>query len=121
MGLSASAAIPATTASTEAAIEFARSHLFDTSGWREFCDVTLTLKQGHRADSGSWIEVDHYRCEQAFRHFMNLLTKQRMDLRFVATASVFVSYPNSRKARSARGHYVHVSVARQVDGTSIAP
>ena len=33
------------------------------------------LKQGHRADSGSWIEVDHYRCGQAFRHFMNLLNK----------------------------------------------
>jgi hypothetical protein len=35
----------------------------------------LTLKQGHRADSGSWIKVDHYRCGQAFRHFTNLLNK----------------------------------------------
>src|SRR3984885_13746704 len=76
MGLSASAPIPANTASIEAdSIESAKSNLFDTSSWREFCDVSLTLKQGHRADSGSWIEVDHYRCGQAFRHFMNLLNK----------------------------------------------
>ena len=34
-------------------IESAKSNLFDTSSWREFCDVTLTLKQGHRADSGA--------------------------------------------------------------------
>ena len=76
MGLSATAAISANSASIEAdAIASARSHLFDTSTWREFCDVTLTLKQSHRADSGSWIKVDHYRCGQAFRHFMNLLNK----------------------------------------------
>ena len=76
MGLSPSAAMPVNTASIEAnAIESARWHLFDTGGWREFCDVTLTLKQGHRADSGSWIKVDPYRCRQAFRHFMNLLNK----------------------------------------------
>ena len=69
-------AIQAISASIEVdAIEATKSNLFDTSRWREFCDVTLTLKQGHRADSGSWIEVDHYRCGQAFRHFMNLLNK----------------------------------------------
>ena len=56
-------------------IESAKSNLFDTSGWGEFCDVTLTLKQGHQADSGGWIKIDPYRCRQAFRHFMNLLNK----------------------------------------------
>jgi hypothetical protein len=56
-------------------IESAKSHFFDTSSWGEFCDVTLTLKQGHQADSGGWIKIDHYRCRQAFRHFMNLLNK----------------------------------------------
>jgi hypothetical protein len=76
LGLSA-AAMPANTASIQAdAIASAKSHLFDTSGWREFCDVTLTLKQSHRTESGSWIEVDHCRCSHAFRHFMNLLNKE---------------------------------------------
>jgi hypothetical protein len=76
MGPSATSAITATPASIEVgAIASAKSNLFDTRGWREFCDVTLTLKQSHRADSGSWIKVDHYRCRQAFRHFMNLLNK----------------------------------------------
>jgi hypothetical protein len=76
MQVSAGSAIHANAASIEAdAIEAAKSNLFDTSSWGEFCDVTLTLKQSHRADSGSWIKVDHYRCRQAFRHFMNLLNK----------------------------------------------
>ena len=30
----------------------AKSHFFDTSGWGAFCDVTLTLKQARRPDSG---------------------------------------------------------------------
>jgi hypothetical protein len=77
MALSATAAIHANTASIEAyAIESAKSNLFDTSSWREFCDVTLTLKQSYRTESGSWIKVDHYRYGQAFRHFMNLLNKK---------------------------------------------
>ena len=56
-------------------LESAKSSLFDTSGWGEFCDVTLTLKQSHQADGGGWIKIDHYQCRQAFRHFMNLLNK----------------------------------------------
>ena len=56
-------------------IESAKSSLFDTSSWGEFCDVTLTLKQGRQADGGGWIKIDHYQCRQAFRHFMNLLNK----------------------------------------------
>ena len=42
MGAPATSAIHAKTASIEAAIESAKSKLFDTSSWREFCDVTLT-------------------------------------------------------------------------------
>ena len=50
MGPPANCAIHANTASIEAdAIEPAKSNLFDTSSWGEFCDVTLTLKQGHQA------------------------------------------------------------------------
>ena len=72
----ASSAIHANINSIEAdPIESAKSSLFDTSNWGEFCDVTLTLKQGHQADSGGWIKIDPYRCRQAFRHFMNLLNK----------------------------------------------
>ncbi len=56
-------------------IESAKSNLFDTSSWGEFCDVTLTLKEGRQADGGGWIRIDHYQCRQAFRHFMNLLNK----------------------------------------------
>ena len=56
-------------------IESAKSSLFDTSSWGEFCDVTLTLKQGRQADGSGWIKIDHYQCRQAFRHFMNLLNK----------------------------------------------
>ena len=56
-------------------IESAKSTLFDTSSWGEFCDVTLTLKHGRQADGSGWIKIDHYQCRQAFRHFMNLLNK----------------------------------------------
>jgi len=56
-------------------IESAKSNLFDTSSWGEFCDVTLTLKQGRQADGSGWIKIDPYQCRQAFRHFMNLLNK----------------------------------------------
>ena len=55
--------------------ESAKSHFFDTSSWGEFCDVTLTLKQGHQPDNGGWVKIDDYRCRQAFRHFMNLLNR----------------------------------------------
>ena len=55
--------------------ESAKSHFFDTSNWGPFCDVTLTLKQGCRSDSGAWVKINDYRCRQAFRHFMNLLNR----------------------------------------------
>ena len=55
--------------------ESAKSHFFDTSSSGSFCDVTLTLKQGHQPDSGGWVKIDDYRCRQAFRHFMNLLNR----------------------------------------------
>src|SRR5437667_4332457 len=53
----------------------AKSHLFDTSNWRPFCDVTLTLKQARQSDRGAWVKLDDYSCRQAFRHFMNLLNR----------------------------------------------
>ena len=56
-------------------IESAKSHLFDTSSWGPFCDVTLTLKQGRRCEKGAWIKIDDYPCRQAFRHLMNLLNR----------------------------------------------
>ena len=53
----------------------AKSHFFDTSNWRPFCDVTLTLKQARQSDRGAWVKLDDYPCRQAFRHFMNLLNR----------------------------------------------
>jgi hypothetical protein len=55
-------------------VETAKSYFFDTSSWTDFCDVTLTLKQGRQHDRG-WVKIDDYRCRQAFRHFMNLLNR----------------------------------------------
>jgi hypothetical protein len=55
--------------------EAAKSCLFDTSSWRPFCDVTLTLRQARRLDRGGWVKIDDYQCRQAFRHFMNLLNR----------------------------------------------
>jgi len=55
--------------------ESAKSHLFDTSSWGAFCDVTLTLKQARPSEKGAWIKVEDYSCRQAFRHFMNLLNR----------------------------------------------
>jgi hypothetical protein len=55
--------------------ESAKSHLFDTSSWGQFCDVTLTLKQASQSERGAWIKIDDYACRQAFRHFMNLLNR----------------------------------------------
>jgi hypothetical protein len=57
------------------AVEAAKSKLFDTSNWGEFCDVTLTLRQGHQPDSGGWVKIEDYRCREAFRHFMNRLNR----------------------------------------------
>jgi hypothetical protein len=57
------------------AFDSAKSLLFDTSSWGPFCDVTLTLKQGHQSEQGAWIKLDDYPCRQAFRHFMNLLNR----------------------------------------------
>ena len=72
----ATSAIHANTNSVEAdPIESAKSSLFDTSSWGDFCAVTLNLKQGHQADGTGWVKIDHYQCRQAFRHFMNLLNK----------------------------------------------
>jgi hypothetical protein len=56
-------------------LESAKSHLFDTSRWHSFCDVTLTLKQARQSEKGAWIKIDDYPCRQAFRHFMNLLNR----------------------------------------------
>lgn len=56
--------------------ECAKSHLFDTSSWGPFCDVTLTLKQARQSEGGTWIKIDDYPCRQAFRHFMNLLNRE---------------------------------------------
>ena len=53
----------------------AKSYFFDTSGWGEFCDVTLTLKQTRQSDCGAWVQIDEYRCRQAFRHFISLLNR----------------------------------------------
>jgi hypothetical protein len=33
-------------------LEYAKSYLFDTSNWGQFCDVTLTLKQARQSDNG---------------------------------------------------------------------
>jgi hypothetical protein len=56
-------------------LESARYHFFDTSGWGQFCDVTLTLKQARQSDNGVWLKIDDYPCRRAFRHFMNLLNR----------------------------------------------
>jgi hypothetical protein len=55
--------------------ESAKSHLFDTSAWGPFCDVTLTLKQARQSERGALIKIDDYACRQAFRHFMKLLNR----------------------------------------------
>jgi hypothetical protein len=55
--------------------ESVKSHLFNTSSWGAFCDLTLTLRQGRQSDRGGWIKIDDYPCRQAFRHFMNLLNR----------------------------------------------
>jgi hypothetical protein len=34
--------------------ESAKSHLFDTSSWGAFCDVTLTVKQARQSEGGAW-------------------------------------------------------------------
>jgi len=76
IGPAATSAIHANINSIEAdPVESAKSNLFDTSSWGDFCDVTLTLKQGRQGDGSGWIKIDHYQCRQAFRHFMNLLNK----------------------------------------------
>jgi hypothetical protein len=52
-----------------------RSHLFDVTSWRSICDITLTLKQARKADDKGWFKITQYQCEQAFKHFMNVLNR----------------------------------------------
>jgi hypothetical protein len=66
---------PSLTSTRSDPFESAKSHLFDTSSWGPFCDVTLTLKQARQSERGAWIKIDDYACRQAFRHFMNLLNR----------------------------------------------
>jgi hypothetical protein len=56
-------------------LESAKAYFFDTATWGSFCDVTLTLKQAHQSDKGTWIRIDDYPCRQAFCHFMKLLNR----------------------------------------------
>ena len=56
-------------------LKSAKSWFFDTSSWRPFCDITLTLRQARRLDCGGWVKIDDYQCRQAFRHFVNLLNR----------------------------------------------
>jgi hypothetical protein len=56
-------------------LESAKSHLFDTSSWDAFCDVTLSLRQARQPDRGGWVKIDEDECRKAFRHFMNLLNR----------------------------------------------
>jgi hypothetical protein len=55
--------------------ESAKSYFFDTSNWRPFCSITLTLKQARQPDCGGWVRIDQYQCRRAFRHFINLLNR----------------------------------------------
>ena len=100
-------------------IESAKSHFFDTSNWSEFCDVTLTLKQGHQPDSGGWVKIDDYRCRQAFRHFMNLLNRAVYGAAFRRYGKRVRVLPVLEKAKFAHAPCVHGSVARPVDGIFI--
>lgn len=98
-------------------LESAKSHLFDTSNWGSFCDVTLTLKQARQCERGAWIKIDDYPCRQAFRHFMNLLNRAVYGAAF--RRYVFAYYPSLKKVTSTPPHYVHGSMARPVDGIFI--
>ena len=100
-------------------VESAKSNLFDTSSWGEFCDVTLTLRQGHQPDSGGWVKIEDYRCREAFRHFMNLLNRAVYGAAFRRYGKRLRVLPVLEKARSALAHCVHGSVARPVDGIFI--
>ena len=100
-------------------IESAKSNLFDTSSWGEFCDVTLTLKQGHQPDSGGWVKIDDYRCRQAFRHFMNLLNRAVYGSAFRRYGKRLRVLPVLEKGEVRARALVHGSAARQVDGIFI--
>jgi hypothetical protein len=98
--------------------ESAKSHLFDTSGWGSFCDVTLTLKQARQSE-GKWIRIADYPCRQAFRHFMNLLNRAVYGARFVGIANSFGFCPYLKKANSAPALCIFGSVKHPADGISI--
>ena len=91
--------------------EFAKTHLFDTSSWGEFCDVTLSLKQAWQPDRAGWVKIDDYRCRQAFRQFANLLNRAGMDLHFVGMANVCV-HTRARKRRDPRPRVTPMGVWR---------
>ena len=97
----------------------AKSHLFDTSTWGPFCDVTLTLKQARQSEKGAWVKIDDYSCRQAFRHFTNLLNRAVHGAAFRRYGKRLQSCLFLKKARSVPARYVHGSAAGPVDGIFI--
>ena len=55
--------------------EVTNSALFDTSHWHSICDLTLTFRQGRKADNGTWVRLDENQAKDAFRFFMRLLNQ----------------------------------------------
>jgi hypothetical protein len=83
-------------------LESAKSWFFDTSSWRPFCDVTLTLWQARRLDTGGWVKIDDYQCRQAFSALRKPTQPRRISSCISSARQTSSCIARSGKGRGAR-------------------
>jgi hypothetical protein len=83
----------------------AESQHFDTSNWHSICDLTLTLKQGRKADNDAWIKLDENQCRKAFAVFMHRLDNAVYGNATRRHGKRVKILPVIEKAKNGRWHY----------------
>lgn len=86
-----------------------RSALLETRHWRSIFDLTLTLKQGRRADNGHWVSLDEIGCRNAFWHFKDFLNRAAFGNATRRYGKRLRMVPVLEKSIGGRWHY-HVAI-----------
>jgi hypothetical protein len=102
--------------------DVAPSSPFDTVHWRSIFDVTLTLKQARKSDTGKLVRIDERECRRAFRHFMNQLNRAVYNSAFRCLGKRIRVIPILEKNAEGRWYY-HCAIEppAHADGTRMDP
>jgi hypothetical protein len=86
-----------------------KAKLLQVDHWRSIFDVTLTIKQGRRADNGTWICIDEFQCQLAFWHFKDFLNRAVYGNAVRRYGKTLRIIPVLEKSTGGRWHY-HVAI-----------